>query len=221
LFVEIFGNRVLSTGFSGEVEVVAEYDDHTSGIGFLPDGTGIVVLMEQKEIIRISDGAVHADLSSLGGEYLNDMVVDDTGRAWVDLVTGKSPEAADGDAIVAVDLDGDFRIAARGGLMRPNGIAIARDRTTLISGMDPLKTLAAWTIGNDGTLVDRRVYAELGNEGIDGLCVDAESAVWVASRHTGSSGFAKAARSPEWSNPPGTDGLFHACSEALTDGRFS
>src|ERR1700736_6751054 len=82
-FVDIHANKVMNTDLAGNVQLVAQFDDQTSGLGFLPDGACIVVLKKSKRVMRIDyDGStqVHADLSSLGGDNLNDMIVDPQGR---------------------------------------------------------------------------------------------------------------------------------------------
>jgi sugar lactone lactonase YvrE len=186
-FADIFGRKVMTTDLAGRTQVVREFDDLTSGIGFLPDGTPIVVQMEQKKLVRVTDGGVHADLSSYGGSYLNDMVVDDrTGRAWVDLLSifDVDPTLEHDDAIIVVEPNGESRIAARGQVSRPNGIALSPDRRTLISAMGILDSLVAYTIAADGTLADRRIYADTRSEHADGICVDAEGGVWSSTLHT-------------------------------------
>lgn len=185
-FVDMFGGTVMTADLTGSTEVVGRFDDRTSGLGFLPDGTAIVVLMAQKKIVRVHDGGIHADLSSLDGEFLNDMVVDETGRAWVDLLMPRpdDPSIENGDAIFVVEPDGSFFEGVRGGLFRPNGIAITPDHSTLISGMGPVHSVVAYSIAENGALSERRIYADTGGEGIDGLCLDEEGAVWIASPRT-------------------------------------
>jgi sugar lactone lactonase YvrE len=140
--------------------------------------------------VRIDNGEVHADLSSLGGEYLNDMVVDESGRAYVDYLHlppgGEAVSDETSDGIILVEPNGEFRFVARGGGMcnRPNGLVITPDGSTLIVAMGPIHKLVAFTIESDGSLGEPRVFADMGEEGLDGICLDADGSVWVASPRT-------------------------------------
>ena len=188
-FVDMFGHRVMTADLDGTTEVVAEFDDRTGGLGFLPDDTPIVVLMEHRRIMRLEkDGrtSLHADLSAIPAENLNDMIVDDVGRAYVDCIKGRpaDPTVDVGDCIVMVDPDGQYRIAAQGGLHRPNGLALTPDGRTLIAAELTMHRLTAFEIEDDGTLSNRRPFAPVPNELPDGICLDAEGAVWVASART-------------------------------------
>ena len=152
------------------------------------DGTPIVVLMKTRQIMRIegSRNTVHADLSDVPAEYLNDMVVDAEGRAYVDLLRkppSGSPEDS-GDCIMLVELNGQKRVVATGELYRPNGLAISGDGSTLVVAEGPKHRLTAFSVDRDGSLHNRRVYAETGLDEPDGICLDAEGAVWIGSPRT-------------------------------------
>src|SRR6266852_5709537 len=129
-FADMFGKRVMTVQMDGTAKVIAEFDDWTSGIGFLPDGSPIVVLMKSRKIVRLStDGSpsLHADLTSLPADLLNDMVVDSTGRAYVDCLrrpVADSLNSARGDSIALVEPNGQSRILETGELIGPNGLAI-------------------------------------------------------------------------------------------------
>jgi sugar lactone lactonase YvrE len=185
-FVDMFGGRVMTVDLNGRSEVIASFDDRPSGLGFLPNGSPIVVLMGQRRIVRLDNGEVHADLSELGGEFLNDMVVDNHGRAYVDCLYPRPDPTQDaGDSIVMVELNGSFRVVAKGGLFRPNGLVITPDGRNLVVAMGPIHSLMAYTVHDDGSLSDQRLYAGTKEEGIDGICLDAAGAVWIASPRTG------------------------------------
>jgi sugar lactone lactonase YvrE len=185
---DIFGRKVVTVDLDGNCEVVRRFEDRPSGIGFLPDGSPIVVLMTEKKIVRLDNGATHADLSELGGEYLNDMIVDEHGRAYVDFAARPlgqhDAEGENGDAIMLVEPNGDFRVAATGGLHMPNGLVMTPDGGTLIAAMPPVRQLVSFTVAEDGTLHDRRLFAELAPEGVDGMCLDTAGAIWAASPRT-------------------------------------
>src|ERR1700677_2869419 len=86
LWFSDFAYRTLyRIGLDGTHEVVAELDDTPSGLGFLPDGTAVVVSMHNRQLLRIADGRgeLYADLAQLAGDFLNDMVIDGDGNAYV------------------------------------------------------------------------------------------------------------------------------------------
>jgi sugar lactone lactonase YvrE len=169
---------------SGQVEVVCEVPAWPSGLGWLPDGRLLVVSMTDRTLLRQErDGRLvtHADLSSVATFHCNDMVVDRDGRAYVgnfgfDLHGGADPRPA---ALALVDADGTVRAAADD-LGFPNGTVITPDGSTLIVAESGGRRLTAFAVGGDGTLSDRRVWADLGGGVPDGICLDAEGAIWYA-----------------------------------------
>ncbi len=122
-----------------------------------------------------------ADMSKLAPFHCNDMVVDAAGRAYVgnfgfDLHANETPR---GTTIVMVAADGVARIVAEE-MMFPNGMVITPDGKTLIVGETFGRRLTAFDIAADGSLNNRRVWAELDKNLPDGICLDAENAIWVA-----------------------------------------
>jgi sugar lactone lactonase YvrE len=178
-FVDVFRGHVMR----GDAIVVAEIDDDVAGLGFLPDGAPLVVSMRRRRLLRLGDGspAVHADLGGLAAGYLNDMVVDDTGRAFVGAIANvvDPGDGAAHDALIHVGPAGEASVAATG-VFRPNGLVVTPDRTTLIQAATRQCELVAWSIAADGALGDRRRWAATGALTPDGICLDAEGAVWVA-----------------------------------------
>ena len=129
------------------------------------------------------DGRVvtHADLSSIATGNCNDMVVASDGTVYVgnfgfDLNTGEPPRAA---ALARVTAGGDVSVGAEG-FEFPNGAVITPDGVTLMVGETMGRRVTAFTIAADGTLHDRRVWAELGDVMPDGCTLDAEGAIWFA-----------------------------------------
>lgn len=180
-------HQILTFDMKGRKKLVAEFDDKPSGLGFLPDGTPLATLMRKRQIVRFGNGrvSVYADLNSLPGHNLNDMVIDGNGRAYVGNRTKVKRDASGApvrversdETVVLVEPDGRFRAVADD-MRGPNGAAITPDGKTLIVAESFGNRLSAFTIEKDGSLTNRRVFAELGAVP-DGICLDAEGAVWV------------------------------------------
>jgi crotonobetainyl-CoA:carnitine CoA-transferase CaiB-like acyl-CoA transferase/sugar lactone lactonase YvrE len=192
-FSDVFGHRVLTgDGISATaVDVVKTPDDFPSGLGWLPDGRLLVVGMTTKILYRLDpDGlVVHADLSGIVRGMTNDMVVGADGTAYVGdsgLPPFGQPGARLVGQIIAVRPDGRF-VSVADGLAVPNGIVLTPDERTLIVAESGAAKLTAFDVWADGTLGGRRTFAELlppgeGEMAVhpDGICLDAEGAVWVA-----------------------------------------
>ena len=155
------------------------------GLGWLPDGRMLIVSMADRRLLRREpDGTLveHADLSPLSRYQINDMVVDGHGHAYVGQMGydlhGGGGASAQPAALLRVDPDGSAHEAADG-MRVANGMAVANDDRTLIVAESAGKDLVAFDIGADGTLSNRRVWAELPDYP-DGMCIDAEDGVWFA-----------------------------------------
>jgi sugar lactone lactonase YvrE len=188
-FVDVFRGRVMRTDADHATAIVAEIDDHVSGMGFLPDGAPLVVSMRKRRVLRLEPGgpSVHADLGALTAGYLNDMVVDGSGRAFVGAIAN-AIDPGDGvghDALVTVARTGEAEVAANG-VFRPNGMVVTPDRRTLIQAATGRRELMAWSIGPEGELTGPRRWAATGRHTPDGICLDAQGAVWVAGLAEGS-----------------------------------
>ena len=193
-FSDFYSHTVNSVSLAGDLRVELELDDQPSGLGWMPDGSLLVVKMQARQVWRRwPDGrlTLHADLSGIHKFLSNDMVVDGQGRAYVgdfgfdlhgDLRT-RGPEAVLADhattAIVRIDPDGSVQVAADG-LHFPNGTVITPDGKTLICGETLAAQLTAFDVGADGALSNRRQWASTAPRIPDGICLDAEGAVWIA-----------------------------------------
>ena len=184
-FSDFFTHRVMRVDREGRAHVVVELPHQPSGLGWLPDGRLLVVSMIDRRLMRLDPaGLVEvADLSALAGFHCNDMVVDAKGRAYVgnfgfDLFT--QPVVPKPTVLVKVDLDGGVSVVADD-VQFPNGMVITTDGKTMILAETFARRLTAFDIRVDGTLSNRRVWADLGAVAPDGICLDAEGAVWVAS----------------------------------------
>lgn len=196
---DFYTQSVLAVDESGKVETQANIPNQPSGIGFLPGGDALIVSMRDRKLIRRAGNgqlSEYADLSALTPWFLNDMLVDDKGRAWVgnfgwDLMGGTQLAAT---ILIRVDPDGKAEVAADN-LVFPNGTVIPANSNTLIVAQSFGHELTAFDIGDDGQLTNRRAWASFGEPVAttdvheyfgaancipDGMCIDAENAIWVA-----------------------------------------
>ena len=166
--------EVLAFDADGSREVVARVDGLPFSIDWLPDG---------RLVITTPRGVVTgADLSPYGatGQPFNEIVVDARGRAWVDMPGSMPWEERKPGTVSVVMPDGSSRQVADD-VWFPNGMVIL-GQDTLVLGESHADRLTAWTITDAGDLIDRRVWADLGpGSAPDGICADAEGAVWYAS----------------------------------------
>lgn len=183
-FSDMHGHKVMTVDLNGKTETVVEVPTRPSGLGWLPDGRLLIVSMLDRRLLRLDpDGlSVVADLSKLALYPCNDMVVDNQGRAYIgsfgfDFWGGKPFAPTE---IILVTPDGDARVVAEE-MSLPNGSVITPDGRTLIVGESFAARLTAFDIEPDGSLTGRRVWAQLEGAIPDGICLDAEGAIWVAS----------------------------------------
>jgi sugar lactone lactonase YvrE len=195
---DFYTEQVVATDGRGGTEVIAEVPGQPSGLGFLPDGRALVVSMRDHRILLREDSGTlveHANLSGSVAGVLNDMVVDGQGRAYVgnfgfDLMGGAPIRYT---TLERVDPDGTVTTVAED-LGFPNGMVILPGGVLVVAETFAGR-LSAFDIGEDGALGNRRVWAQFGDppatedvgEAVgllavapDGICADAEGAIWVA-----------------------------------------
>ena len=195
---DFYTRRVLAVDESGQVETVVEVPEQPSGLGWLPDGRLLVVSMRDRRVLRLEPGGAlveHADLAGLATGHLNDMLVDDAGRAYVgnfgfDLMSGDPLRTAN---LVRIDPDGTAQVAADG-LAFPNGMALVDGGATLVVAESFGNRLGGYTVGAGGELLERRDWATFGpyptGEDLgevlgtlsvvpDGICAAPDNTVWV------------------------------------------
>ncbi|MFI9407295.1 SMP-30/gluconolactonase/LRE family protein [Nocardia sp. NPDC052316] len=176
-------NQVIALDAENRPEVIAEVPSFPMCIDFLPDGRLLVVDSAQRTLVRREpDGSLvpHADLSGVSDKPWNDIVVDDRGNAYVNNIGFDFPagEFSPG-SMVRVTPDGSVRQVADG-LAFPNGMAITADGATLIVAESYADQLTAYDIAADASLGGRRVWARTPGDHPDGICVDADGALWYA-----------------------------------------
>jgi sugar lactone lactonase YvrE len=197
VFSDFYRHEVLSATMTGELTVLATVAGQPSGLGWLPDGRMLVVSMVDRRVLRLEPDwslVEHADLSSLATWHCNDMVVDRFGRAYVgnfgfDLdgfirergVAELLGDSGPGGTVVAlVQPDGQVSVAAAD-MMFPNGTVIVGESTLVVAETIAMR-LTAFDIAADGSLSNRRVWADLsaGLIAPDGIALDASGGIWVA-----------------------------------------
>lgn len=183
-FSDMHASCVVALGMDGQSETIVEVEAQPSGLGWLPDGRLLVVSMQDRRLLRLDpEGLTEvADLSPLASFYCNDMLVDSRGRAYVgnfgfDLHAEESPTGAN---LILVHPDGRTEVAAPD-LRFPNGTVMTQDGKTLIVAETFGACLTAFDVAEDGSLHDRRLWAKLDGDVPDGICLDADGAIWVAS----------------------------------------
>ena len=189
-FADWGAQELIAVDTEGASEVVARIESFPFCIDWLPDGRLLVASAADQAVLRPEpDGSfvTHADLSGLSEHAWNEIAVDARGNAYVNNIGFDMAGGEFAPGIVAVVTpDGSARQVADG-LAFPNGMAIAPDGSTLIVAESYAAVLTAFDIESDGSLSNRRAFAELGEGAApDGICLDAEGAVWygdVPNRH--------------------------------------
>lgn len=193
-FSDFFAHAVKSVSLSGDLRTEFAIDDQPSGLGWMPDGSMLIVSMTKRQVLRRAvDGgmSLHADLNAVASFHCNDMVVAADGRAFVgNFGFDLNAETASGRAIgelsaqqtaqlASISPEGTVRIAASD-MHFPNGSVIIPDGRTLIIAETFGRRLTAFEVGADGILTNRRVWAQTGSRLPDGICLNAKGAIWIA-----------------------------------------
>ena len=190
-FTDQFTGRIMTLTLDGVLDTLATLPDHAGGLGWLPDGTTLVVGMTERRLHRLKKGSdpvaaePHANLTGLAGFHCNDLLVDPQGGAYVGNfgydILGGAPTVS--TKLIRIDPDGRAR-AVGGPLVFPNGMALTPDGATLIVAETFGRRLSSFHTSPDGDLSEHRTWATLGAATPDGICLDAEGALWVASPTT-------------------------------------
>lgn len=196
---DFYSHAVSKITPQGDMETVCEVPGQPSGLGWLPDGSMLIVsMLDHRVLRRWPDGRIdtHADLSEFATGPANDMVVAEDGTAWVgnfgfDLMGGEDVRST---CLVRISPEGDVSLAAEE-MYFPNGAVITPDGKSLIVGETFGNRMTTFTIDAHGQLIDRRAWAAFGPcpepgprasmlkqlaVGPDGCCLDAENHLWIA-----------------------------------------
>jgi sugar lactone lactonase YvrE len=183
-FSDWSAGEVIAVDLAGSSEVVARVKSKPLCTAWLPDGRLVIVSSAEGRLLRREpDGTLvtHVDLGRAGW---NDVVADGRGNIYVN-GAGFNPMAGEefspGSVFLAAadGSDGSVRQVADD-IAFPNGMAVTPDNATLIVADSYRRCLVGFDIDSDGGLSNRRVWAELGEGVPDGICVDAQHAVWYA-----------------------------------------
>jgi len=172
--------EVIAIDLAGNREVITRLPTFPFSLDWLPDGRLLIVSAGLQRMEADGSLVSHGDLTHLAAAW-NELVVDSRGNAYVnqagfDLMGGAAPTSG---TIAMVLPDGSARQVADD-VWFPNGMAVTADDSTLIVAESYRNRLSAFDIDDDGGLSNRRVWADLGNDVPDGICIDAEGAVWYA-----------------------------------------
>jgi sugar lactone lactonase YvrE len=174
-FSDMLGEAVHTVNLQGDMTTLPLTGHAPSGLGFRPDGSLLIVSTETRQVLAYDGEAVTTlvDLSKTAPANLGDMVVDSAGRAYV------GAQAFEGGVIVRIDADNTSSVVAQD-LDFPNGMVITPDGTTLIVAESIGRRLTAFTIAADGSLSERRVFADGLDGPPDGICLDADGGIWTS-----------------------------------------
>ena len=182
-FSDWAAQEVIALDAGGNSEVITKVESFPFCIDFLPDGRLLVVHSADRVLLRSeADGTLvtQADLEPISGFPWNEVATDSRGNAYLNNIGFDFPGGEFAPGLVAlVTPDGEARLVAEG-LAFPNGMVVTPDDSTLIVAESYGNCLTAFDIGDDGALSNRRVWAALGEDNPDGICIDAEGAVWYA-----------------------------------------
>jgi sugar lactone lactonase YvrE len=193
-YSDFYRSGVYSMDTEGEERLEHVVKEQPSGLGWLPDGDLLCVSMLDHQVLRFHDSqpSLFCDISPYCGFWANDMITSDRGVSYVgnfgfDLDVALRDEGAAAllvnrpptTNLVVISRDGDI-LQVLPDMDFPNGTVITPDGTTLIVGETLSCRLTAFDIAADGTLSNRRVWAQMEFVYTDGMCLDAEGQIWLA-----------------------------------------
>ncbi|HVV30247.1 MAG TPA: SMP-30/gluconolactonase/LRE family protein [Mycobacteriales bacterium] len=189
-FTDMHQRTVFRVDEAGGVEAVLTLSQTPAGMGWLPDGRLVIVLMHERKLVTWAGGTVtdYADLTGLLDHDANDLSVGPDGRGYVTTLGGIwEAMSGAGDPppapIALVSPDGSVRSATRDAIT-PNGV-IRTSTGRLVIAEPWANRVSSYAIGDDGSLADKRVLIQLAADAMpDGICMDAAGHCWIASPST-------------------------------------
>ena len=182
--------EIIAVDLLGNAEVMAEGPSGLGqSIGWLPDGRMLVTGNELTRYEPDGTTTIHADLTHISREFWSEMTIDGRGNIYINTIgfdffeemvdRVSDPSKPPTGVIALITPDGTARKVADG-IAFPNGMVVTPDNDTLIVSESFTGTLLAFDIADDGSLSGRRSWAE--GIGPDGICLDAEGAIWTSSQ---------------------------------------
>lgn len=174
-FSDMVGETVHTVDLKGSMTALPLSGHRPFGLGFRPDGSLLIASTENRQLLCYDGDETFmvADLGDAVHADLGDMVVDDFGRAYI------GSQASQGGVILRVDPDNSVTLVADH-LEQPSGMVITADAQRLIVAESTGRRLTAYAVFPDGSLGDRRVFADGFNAPPAGIALDADDGVWVS-----------------------------------------
>jgi sugar lactone lactonase YvrE len=197
-FTDYATRRVMHVDLQGNIQTVVEVPDLPTAFDWTPDGRLLIVSSGQRRLLTLKDGnlVTFADMSGLVPYNCGELVVDGQGRAYVGNAGYDVFEFGPGyqsppktGPLLLVTPEGDARIVAEG-MAFPNGMVITPDGKTLLVAESHAARITAFTTESDGSLSGRWGWAQFDENARenrivpDGMSLDADEALWVASPPT-------------------------------------
>ena len=182
-FADWAAQQLIAVDLAGRSEVIAEVPSFPFSIDWLPDGTLMIVSASSNSVLRQEPDAAlvpHQDLTGLSTKPWNEIVVDGRGNTYLNNIGFDFPDGEITTGIVALLTAEGTLSQVAAGVEFPNGMAVTPDNSTLIVAESYAHCLTAFDIADDGTLSNRRIWADLGDAAPDGICLDADGAAWYA-----------------------------------------
>lgn len=195
-FSDFYRRGVYTVDESGEENLIVEVPGQPSGLGWLPDGSLLIVSMTDRRLVRWDGSSLsdYADLSAIATFHANDMIVDAEGRAYVgnfgfdlhqamlerEIPDILADDSAGNTSLIRVDTDGSVH-EATDNVRFPNGMVLLDGGKTLVVAETLRLQLTAFDVASDGSLSNRRIWASTAEQGVapDGICTDGQT-VWAA-----------------------------------------
>lgn len=187
-FADWIAGEIIAVDTDGRSEVMLRHESLPLCFDFLPDAGAVIVSASARALLSLgADGTLttYADLSVPSEYGYNDIVVDGRGNIYVnnpgyDPMGGPPPKGDVAPGFIAMVTPTGHVQKVADDLAFPNGMAVTADNATLVVAESHRNRLTAFDIAEDGALSSRRVWAALGNGAPDGICIDADEAVWYA-----------------------------------------
>ena len=184
---DVMGDAIYTVTLNGTREMICSIPGKPAGLGFMPDGSLLIASLLDKKLLQWKAGELteYLDLSMMAGPP-NDFVIDEKGRIYLgdfgyDRFAGEEPKPTN---LVRIDPDRRITVVAEN-VEFPNGTAIINDGRTLVVNETWVGRVTAFDLTEDGRLANRRLFADLGARGPDGMCADAEGALWIGCYNSG------------------------------------